>query len=297
METALKLYNNALESIEKTEGKKSIMYPVVITNIGKVYSKIGNPKLAKNYYTEALIIRKEILGEANPKYLKSLWNAYLIEEKEGQFENSDDLIKQIVYVTQKIYGDSSHEYLDALDNYGYFLLKMGRTNEAGVVWSNAFDKAEAKFGLYSTICAKFAYSIGYGAVAEGSFKEAKRMFEIALEIELDSLNSDDNLIWKYKLGLAEAYRGLGEYQNAFNSINDLKKDTIRFKEHYGVITNNLASIYEDLGEYNLAGNEYLKSISFYQMEKRNERLVSGFFNLGKLYLKIDSIKKKHKLFD
>lgn len=294
---ALQLYDEGLKTIEKTKGKEDKMYAILLTNKAQMYSKQGNFKGAQELYSEALFIRKKVLGENSPKYLRALWNVFLIESKNELSEFSDQIIIEILRLSEVIYGDTSKEYIDAVDSYGYFLHEMGRRDEAAKQWDKEMSICKILYGSNSIEYAKSLYNIGFGCINEGSYEEAISLCENALFIA-DSIGGYVNLSWKFKLALAEAYRGLGGYLNAATKLYlELLKDSINYHAHYFTVTNNIATLYKDSKEYKYAIKSLKDALNYNynSTSKQEQNHIRGLLHLCELYIITDSIYKAEKL--
>ena len=58
------------------------------SNLGYVYSALGQYNQAKEYYEKSLAIRKEIYGEEHPKVKRTFNNLRLVESKQRELNQT-----------------------------------------------------------------------------------------------------------------------------------------------------------------------------------------------------------------
>lgn len=75
----------------------------------------------------------EIRHKANTAYMKDLLylaNIYTLEKRTAEAE---PMFKKVIPLVEKKSGKNSQELITALSNYGYCLVRAGKTNEAGLI--------------------------------------------------------------------------------------------------------------------------------------------------------------------
>jgi hypothetical protein len=77
-------------------------------------------------YTEAMNIRKEILGEEHPAYATSLNNIAYVYKKKGEYNKALDLYLKVIEIRKKALGKDHPNYTASLDN---LVIHYHETNE------------------------------------------------------------------------------------------------------------------------------------------------------------------------
>lgn len=298
LDSALILFKECSEGYKKTIGSKSERYGWTMNNIGATLSYQGKMQEALEYFKVCLDIYKEVYDQCNPQYFITLNNILKTYKKAQSYAEIEYLIRNY-WDSQKI--DScqfSTEFLNFIDEMGYLLIKLGRNEDAANNFVLTEKIREDKFGINSVEYSTSLYNIAFGCISENSYQEAISLLEHSIQISKDSLGEINPLTLKYKEGLAEAYRGNKNFEGAIKLYSELMKVPDYYSKNSIYIDNNLASLYQDMGDYDKAIKSYKWAIADLKASENidNELLLVSLSNLALLSMEIDSVNLAISLF-
>lgn len=270
------ILKKCIEVFKSADSTKTSMYPVLLMNLGRSYSRMGNYSLALKYYREALELRKDLFGWKDGRTIKSAEDIIGVNAHSGETANSNDVYLEILEGLKKEVGMMNTKYLSKSDDYANYLIGMGR-------YSMALGRLKQTMAYRQQLFVDTPYRmipsfhfIGKMYWEMDSLDSAEQYFYKANE--LAKKYSVNNWIPTTEVGLAEIYRLQGKYKEALKILIPYYKAN---KEQGSIwIANNLGSIYFDLGNYKKACQYYLefekfidKNSNVYMLEKRQELIV------------------------
>ncbi len=283
------ILEKCLNVFENADSTKSTMYPVLLANIGRCSSRMGNYRDAIRFYRKALEIRKKIFGWQDQRTINTAEYIIGVNIKMGETGNSISVYQEILNGIKSEVGDICENYFLVSDQYALLLLSLGKTDLA---------LKQMEQTLYGR--EKFYIDTPYHLIPSLHF-----IGKTYLEIEnLDSAEKyffqSNKLAVKYKvynwipqteIGLAEVYRLKGEYHKAEKIL--LKYYKINQNKNDFQLNNNLGSFYYDRGEYKSALKHFLicKTVSDkwslpYYLQSRKELLIL-YSHLCKTYFTLN----------
>ena len=81
-----------------------------LVNLALYYSHLGDNSKAVEYGTQALQIRKRVLGEYHPDYALSLNNLAGYYDDLGDYSKAVELGTQALQIYKRVFGESHPEY-------------------------------------------------------------------------------------------------------------------------------------------------------------------------------------------
>jgi superkiller protein 3 len=279
-------YNLGRTYNKKGEPEKAIEFYRKTTDIDKsyvqAYNELGNIYLDQKEYDKA--IEQFLLAtKADPAYKYALYNLGLAYSKKRETD------KAIEYYQQAIQADKL--YLEAYNALGNIYLDKKEFNKAIAQYQQALQyEPRYKYALYnlgilfytrgdldkaityyqSTVEADESYIPPHtelGFIFQRLYQYDKAEEHFIKTIEIGSKSND-------KQKLAEAYYNLG---NLYLDKLDYEKaraqydEALRIERDYVFPQHNKAWIYEKLGEYNTAKNEWKKAMVLYSKDISKEK--------------------------
>lgn len=250
----LLLYEEAIKYYKLAE-KQEPDNPVVLTNLGQLFLKLGS-------------VKQEL------QHLKQTSVRYL----ERAFE-----------VCERIYGSESTNTGSCLGNLGLAWVELGKPEKALQYYERAIAIHEKARGKDSPIVASLIDSMGMPWINLGKFKQAIDCYERAILLNERLYGRSDPKISSSLSGLGLAWRMLGNPKKAivfYEEALDINQKI--YSEVHPTVAhnfNNLASAWQDLTNYPKAIALYEKGLKIVEtIYGKEEATVSSFLsNLGSVY--------------
>jgi tetratricopeptide (TPR) repeat protein/CHAT domain-containing protein len=243
---SLDYYHKSLDSYRSIYGTKSVDEAELFNNIGVLYSNQGEHILALKNYNYAAELLKSILGETHTSYLQSIENLAILHDELGNYELAEKYFNEIINV---IFGLPEFDELnisDVLDNFGSHFNDLAKYREAASYFRTAYELRVSLLGKNHLDCARSLTNLGVANFECGRFAEA-----------IDYLHSALSIFESHKMQ----------------------------EEEYFTCLNNLASIYAQMGDLELAENYYNKVLNF-RLKKYgywHPSVATSFHSLGNYY--------------
>jgi tetratricopeptide (TPR) repeat protein len=158
-------------------------------SIGKIHSKKGNYKQAKEYYSKALNLRENVIpGHAD--LAVSLNSIAVIYFKLGAYNEVETYYKKALDIRKKALGELHPEYAMSLNNLGVLYKQMGDYQTAELFHKQALEIRKKALGEEHPDYAKSLSNLGVLYKEIGDYNAAESYYKAALEIQQSTLKSD-----------------------------------------------------------------------------------------------------------
>ena len=231
-------------------------YASSLNELAKRCSFLGNYPEAIRLGTEAMEIRRKVLGIEHPDYAQSLSDIANYYARLGNYREAIRLATETVEIRKRVLGQENLSYANSLEDLSFYYAFIGDYSHAislAIMANEILKRIGETNSVYysnSLICLSRCYYY------MGNYPEAVRLGTEALEI-LHEANSPMNLNYSTLINeLSCYYSKLGNYSEAIvlcKEAIDINK-TILGTEHpqYATSLNNLASDYCNLRNYSEA---------------------------------------------
>ena len=247
---ALDYYKLALDIKEKVLGKEHPSTASSYNNIGIVYEDRGDYDKALEYYKRALDIKEKVLGKEHPNTARSYYNIGHVYDNRGDYDKALEYYKRALDIQEKVLGK---EHPDTATSY----------NTIRRIYSNRgdYDKAleyHRKAAEQGNVQAQFylgrMYSNGLGT--EQDYAKAAEWYQKAAEQGYKPAYNE--LAWTYHL--------MGKYEEALPWAEKAVEALSQEPE----IIETIATIYQDLGRYEDALEQFELCLKLYKEQKNSE---------------------------
>ena len=268
-----------------------ILYATSLHDLGYKYLSSNEFKTALDYTQKAVNLRRELLGENNLDYIKSLHNLALCHARLGDYkkavfleENVCTLIKDTISWNEL--------YAVATNLLGQYYYGVGETSKAIEIGKKACNLCKNIFGETHNEYAASLSSLAYYYMNIAQWKDAITLEEKALKIHL--LNN-------HSIGIANSNMNIGIvkfYNNDNNSaIEKLEYAGEIFKQiknpSYYSVLGTLILCYNKIGNYTkaiLLGEEALNGFKEI-FGDRSHQYATTLGNLSESYMYIGNLEK------
>jgi len=173
-------------------------------NLGLVATNRGDAKAAIAYYSEALDLRRNSMGEHNPEYQTTLTNYGMSLGRAGEAAKAAPVLEQNLVLARELYGDDSAHTGAAHNELGSVLHDLGRFGDAIAHYREALRIGEATQGEASADYAKPLNNLASAYEDMGDVAAAIPLFRRSLAIRARTLPGDDPMVLRADYNLARA---------------------------------------------------------------------------------------------
>ena len=240
----------------------------------------GNYKESKEIFSEAILVAEKEFGsnsETYAVYLSYYANALF---RCNEYKLAEDFYLKSAEISYKYINDSPETFIYTISNLASVYVEIGRYSEAEINFKKALSLLDENHNAYRQI--KNSLIVLYQKMNKQSVADSL-------------LSSLENVTGLRGFELANHYniKAINEYNkgNLLLSTQYLKEALIVFEKEVGTshpfysdLLNNIATIFQENGQYKKAEEYYLKAVEL----KKNENNYSlSFFialtNLAKFY--------------
>ncbi len=226
---AIKLSNEAKETVEGNFGKEHSLYSLTLNNLSSLYSDLGNNEKAISLCKESLNIIERIDGKNNPYYANTLDNLAAYNYELGNYQEAINLSTQAKEIIEVILGKNHPLYDKNLNNLASYNSELGNYQEAISLATEALEKEETILGKNHPNYANTLNNLAYYYYQSGDYQEAIRL-------SLESKSIIENTVGKDHSDYANSLNNLAAYNEKLQNFEEAAK---LYRESIEVIINNL----------------------------------------------------------
>jgi tetratricopeptide (TPR) repeat protein len=223
---AAQLLSEAVTISKRVDGIDSPSYQTILHNWASTLIDAGNLQEAENEFRELLPLRRRIIGNNHPDLAYTLNNLGYVLLDEGRPEDAAPFLKENLALVRRVFGDENPSTVAAWNNWARYLQAVGKYVDARKCYQQALAVA-AKQSPESWAVAKIDSNLGGLAFAQGDYREAERLANVALEMEkkLGADNTPTIATSLLQVSLDRLYQGDAE------AAESLARQALRIREH------------------------------------------------------------------
>ena len=305
---ALKYYKRALDIYEEIGGKDKPSTAHLYFNIGLVYSDVNNYQKALDYYKKAMFILKKVLGEKHPDTTRTYNNIGNIYNVLGNHDKAIDYQLQAIVNYEKILGKEHPETAVSYNDIGCVYSDIGDYDKALKYLTLALNIREKVLGTEHLDTASSYNNIANVYSDLGNYDKALEYYLINLNIIKKNLGNDNIKTASSYNSTGIAYGNIGDYNKALEYFKKVVKirESVLGMEHFATaesysnislayrlsgkfdkallwamkaihtnpedpdFTDTLATVYQDLGRYNEALEQFELCLKLYKEQEDSE---------------------------
>lgn len=256
-ELAIKYLEPCAEIVSQDTTKEAQEFAArLFRSIAYSYSILGEYAKAIELGTQALNIRKQVLGESHPDYAASLSDLALYYSYLGDYSKAVELGTKVLNIVKQLFGESHHYYVASLSELASYYSGLGNYSKAVEFGTQALNIAKQLFSESNPYYATSLSDLASYYFGLGDYSKAVELGTQALNIRKQVLG-DTHLDYATSLaGLAGCYSYLGDYSKAVElgtqALNIFKQLFGETHPYYASSLSDLASYYSFLGDYSKA---------------------------------------------
>lgn len=264
-DTALLLYQQALDIKRKSLGEEHLNCATSLNNIAQVYEQTHQPQKAAVCYEEILAIRRKAIGEENNEDAIIFISFGRLYTTLGRYEDAISAFRQASVITKKIYGEEHDRYATALSWLGIVYYEMGQYDEALELAQQSLAIARKIFGEEHL---DYAIRLSHVAVLffmTGRYDKALPVYQQVSAILKRTVGVEHPSYAQSLNNIAALYNSIGENDKAVPLLSEALaiRKKIWGEEHseYPQNMNNLALAYQAMQQYDKAFPLYEKALA------------------------------------
>ena len=291
--TAISLETEA-SNIYKKYGTDNLQYATSLSILASYYYDFGNYIEAITLGTEAIEIRKEVLGINNIEYAKSLNNLAECYSALGDYNEAIRLATEALNITKTIFGLNHPDYAMSLSNIASYYYYLGDFNgairlgiEAMEIRKNVLGTNHPDYALSLSNLSTCFSALGNYAVSIQLKKEALNIFKSTIGLDHPYYYT---LLHNLSIDYAEN-RNFNEAIQLENEVLEYRRSTYGTKHpDYAASLNSLAAIYSELGNYSEAIKLETEALNIEKstLGSNHPSYAQSLSNLSTYYAAIDN---------
>ncbi len=181
---------DAQKAAIKEYGKDTQFYALIINNLGAIYSKLKEYKLAEPLHKESLKIRQNILGKKHPEVGMSLTNLGGMYQAKNQHREATYFLKRSLNIHKESLGLKHHGTASTLHNLGCSYRDLHNFRKAKPLLKQGLKLRKEILGDNHPETASSFSSLGGFYFMQGQYTKAEPLARQALEILESTLGLD-----------------------------------------------------------------------------------------------------------
>ncbi len=244
---------------------------------------------AEPFYSRALRIREQLLGEEHPDTLRSLNNLGVVLRVLKHYDEAESMYTRALALRKRILGPEHPETLSSLNNLGVLYRNTGRHEKAEILYQTALEIRERILGREHPDTLRSVNNLGALYRVSGRYDEAEALYTRALEVRERTLGSEHPETLRSINNLAFLYQATGRYEDAeplYQHALALNEHVLG-KEHPDTLSamNNLAGLLSATRRFSEAEPLYKRALDARErvLGMDHPDTLSSVNNLGVLY--------------
>ncbi len=183
-------FQPAMAAIEKQFVDQPVVKAQLLQSLADTLRNLGLLDRAVAPQTEALDIRRRVLGEEHPDTLTSIGRMGMLVGDQGKLAEAERYDREVLEKRRRVLGNEHPDTLSALHNLGHTLQAVGRLSEAEECYREVLDARRRILGEDDIDTLTSIMSMGYLLQARGKLDDAEPYYRDALEKRRRLLGDD-----------------------------------------------------------------------------------------------------------
>ncbi|NEQ84131.1 MAG: CHAT domain-containing protein, partial [Moorea sp. SIO2I5] len=259
-----------------------------LNNLALLYQFMGKYQQAEPLYSQALEMRRRLLGNQHPDVADSLNNLGLLYQFMGRYQQAEPLYTQSLEMRRRLLGNQHPDVAQSLNNLAGLYDSMGRYQQAEPLYTQSLEMNRLLLGNQHPDVASNLNNLAALYESMGRYSEAEPLYTQALEMRRRLLGKEHPDVALSLNNLAALYDSMGRYQQAESLYTQALEMWRRLlgEEHPDVALslNNLAILHHSQGNIEQA-LEFLETGLDIQELNLERNLVAGAEKQKREYIK------------
>ena len=246
------IFSRALAAVHERFKDQPVVRAKLLQSIARTLVEVGLLDRATDPQSEALRLRRDILGPENPETLDSLRRTGILLRSQGKLSEAEPYFREAIDKMRRVLGSESREALNTIDELGELLQLQGRVAEAEPLYREALLSGEGALGKDDPDTISFRNNLGFMYYAQGKPDKAQALFAESLAASRRLRGEDDPATLTLVNNYASVLQAQGHYAEAEKLFRDAlgRSRRVRGDDHPATLQfmNNMGSILEQEGK-------------------------------------------------
>ncbi len=208
------ILERATRAIDEQFARQPLMRAALLHTLAETMRSLGLLERALAPQSEALAIRRRILGDEHPDTLASVSNMGLLLEELDRIDEAAPYFQEALDGRRRVLGPDHAETAAALSNLGSLLQHAGRYEEALACCREAVEANRRALGDEHSQTLTAINNLGYVLQSMGRYDEALVFFREALETRRRVLGDDDPRTLNSLNNMGFLHKSMGQLEAA-----------------------------------------------------------------------------------
>lgn len=286
--TAREILDSGAGKIRRELQGQPEVQAALMDTIGRAYYRLGLYDGALSMLTEALEVRRLVLGNEHAEVAATMNNLAMVLHAKGDFAAAEQLYKESLAMRRRLFGEESSDVAQSLNNFGLFLKDKGDYEGSEAHLRQALALRRSLFGGIHVDVAETLNELGVLLHRQGKFALAEPLAREALEMRRKLLGEVHPAVAESTNNLATLLDSMGRYADA----EPLSRQAVELYRrllgeehpHVAVSLSNLAGILKRKRDYDGSEQLYRQSIAIMRKLHKDghPELATVINNLGSL---------------
>ena len=259
--TARQMLDRGAERVREELADEPLVQAEMMNVIGRVYRRLGLYDESMHMLEEALVIRKNVLGEFDLEVAESYSGLGDILYYLGQHDSCVAMMAKALIIKERVLGPQDPSVALELNNMGWLAYETGLYARADSLHTRALRIRQEAFGEDHQDVAESYANLASVLYSQGTYTESAALYEKAYDIRLRVLGEKHPLSVQILNNMGLVYEALEEYEKAEELYN---RNLEIYTELYGADHHFLADANSFLGRINVALELYYRAEPFFR---------------------------------
>ncbi|MFG0305790.1 MAG: tetratricopeptide repeat protein [Phycisphaerales bacterium JB040] len=258
------IFRETIEAIEREFRDDPILRARLLHSTGSIMLELGLSEEALRPQRQALALRREHLGDADPDTLASVRDTGVALAGLGRYQEAEPLYREALATATAIHGPEHEETYRASNNLGHLLHQTGAYEEAESLYTSAYQGHLALHGPEHEFTLGALINLGYLAQQRGQLDKAEEYLTRAVETSRRVFTNDESEL----LGALANMGGLMTMRGRLDEAVPYFREALEgFRRTLGdkhpdtlILVSNTGYLLQELGRYDEAEACYREAL-------------------------------------
>ena len=208
------IFERALATIEQDFADRPLIKARLLESVANSFVSLGLLSRATEPHTEALALRRSILGPDHPDTLQSLHNVGRMYWRQGRLDQAADAFREAMEGRRRSLGTDHPDTLASINAMGVLLRGRGELVQAEVFYREALEGRRRALGETHPDTLASVNNLGLLLREIGEFGEAERLFREVLTAYRETLGDEHRNTLAAVSNLGTVLLDLGKLEEA-----------------------------------------------------------------------------------
>ncbi|MCB9051003.1 MAG: CHAT domain-containing protein [Lewinellaceae bacterium] len=263
-EEAMNLAKATEQKVLESVGKNTPLYADCLYTLGRIGSESGDYPAAEQYLTEAVSLRKDLLGTEHEEYIQALLILGSTYTDMGSFDKAEPTLQNAVDIAHKALGTTHRSYIRGRIFQGILYEGLGQYEKAERILLEALSIVEEQYAKTDRFYTIIQNNLGVLYAQAGRYMECEQHLLISNALVKEQYGENHIQFAGNLFNLGFLYDNTGRYAKAEEcyllSKSIVENNMGRENFYYAGVANNLGLLYYHTGQLDEAEQYFQEAI-------------------------------------